>query len=301
LPGKGGVDVSKQEEKGKEKKQVTLTISGVRLLGYGLTILFMMVWVFVLGVLAGRGDVNHLFQRLGLFKTDLAARLGVAPESQVTPVLPLAAGPKPEEAQPALAEADKKAALDAKAVAAVPAVPSSPGKATDVSASKASSETAKKPGAAPKLEAKKAKGLVPQKLDQDPSLAAKLSFQNSLDSTTRKQPKTPAKKEPTAHTASIMPTTSQPLAESETAGEKKKAPCAYQVKVATYRTPEEAEKALADLKKKGFKVSLQQGKDKTGSTFVIKTGRFNTKSEAEKISQKLKEAKCSGQIQELKQ
>ncbi len=293
--------MSQQEQKGKQKKQVTFTMGGVKLLGYGLATLFMMVWVFALGVLAGRGDVNRLFQRLGLFKTDLAAHLGVTSDSQVPSALPLPAGPNPEEAQKVLAEAGKKASPDAKVATVVPAVLLSPGKAADVSASKPTFETAKKPGAATKLEAKKPKGLAPPKADQDPSLASKLSFQNSLDTPTRKQTKSAAKKDATVHTAAISPLPSQPQAEAETGQEKKKAVCAYQVKVASYRTAEEAEKALADLKKKGFNVTLQQGKDKTGAAFVIKTGRFNTKSEAEKISQKLKEAKINSQIQELKQ
>ncbi len=83
--------------------------------------------------------------------------------------------------------------------------------------------------------------------------------------------------------------------------EKKKAACAYQVRVASYRTAEEAEKTMAELKKKGITVSLQKGKDKSGQTFTIKTGRYSNKAEAEKVTKKLKEAKLNGQIQELKQ
>ena len=127
-----------------------------------------------------------------------------------------------------------------------------------------------------------------------------MNFQNSLDTPAHKQSKTAAKKEGTPNTASVAPAPSRPQTETAT-GTEKKTVCAYQVKVASYRTAEEAEKALADLKKKGFKVSLQQGKDKSGTTFTLKTGRYNTKSEAEKVTQKLKEAKINGQIQELKQ
>ncbi len=89
-------------------------MGAAKLLGYGLVVMFLMVWVFALGVLAGRGDLNRLFQRLGLYKTDLAARLGVAPDSQVPVALP---GPNPEEAQKAVAEAGKKSAQEAKVAA----------------------------------------------------------------------------------------------------------------------------------------------------------------------------------------
>lgn len=288
--------MSQQEQKSKEKKKVTFTMGATKLLGYGLVVMFLMVWVFALGVLAGRGDINRLFQRLGLYKTDLAARLGVTPDGQAPVVLPVS---QPEEAHKAVAEAGKKSAPEAKVAETIPAVASPTSKTADAVASKVPAETTKKPGAVSTVEAKRPKGPTQQKPDQDPSLASKLSFQNSLDTPTRKQPKTVAKKEATVHTANVA---SLPAPQTETTGvEKKKAPSAYQVKVASYRTAEEAETALADLKKKGFKVNLQQGKDKSGATFTIKTGRYNTKSEAEKVTQKLKEAKLNGQIQELKQ
>jgi len=276
-------------------------MGGAKLLGYGLAITFMMVWVFALGVLTGRGDVNRLLQRLGLYKTDLAARLGVASDNQVSTALPVPAGAKPEEAHKAMAEAETKSSPDAKTLAPTMAVPAAAAKVADDNTAKPSTETAKKPGTAVKLEAKRSKAQLPQKPDKDPSLASRLSFQNSLDSPTRKHQKTVAKKEAAVHTAAMAPAPSQTQEATEAGGEKKKSVCAYQVKVASYRTAEEAEKALADLKKKGFKVSLQQGKDKNGSAYVIKTGRYTTKSEAEKITQKLKEAKVNGQIQELKQ
>jgi hypothetical protein len=290
--------VSQQEKKGKEKKQVTFTTGAARLLGYGLVGMFLMVWVFVLGVLTGRGDVNRLFQRLGLYKTDLATRLGVTANSQAPAVLPL---PQPEETHKASVESGKKSIQEAKVAETTPALPSPTTKTTDLVASKGLAETSKKPGTASTPEAKRTKGLSQQKPDHDPSLASKLSFQNSLDTPTRKQAKIVVKKEVAAHTAAIASVPSHSQTETTTGTEKKKTACAYQVKVASYRTAEEAEKTLADLKKKGFKVNLQQGKDKSGTAFILKTGRFTTKSEAEKVTQKLKEANLNGQIQELKQ
>jgi hypothetical protein len=290
--------MSQEEKKGKAKKEVTFTMGAAKLLGSGLVIMFLMVWVFVLGVLTGRGDMNRLFQRLGLNKTDLAARLGVAPDTPMPAVLPVA---QPEEAAKATADSGKKIGQDekgkeTKVVEASPAT-----KTPDAAATKAPAETAKKSGEAAHQEAKRSKGLTQPKPEHDPTLASKLSFQNSMDTPARKPSKTVAKKEGAPHAAFVAAAPSRPQTDTATGTEKKKPVCAYQVKVASYRTAEEAEKALADLKKKGFKVSLQQGKDKSGTSFMIKTGRYNTKSEAEKVTQKLKEAKMTGQIQELKQ
>ncbi len=96
------------------------------------------------------------------------------------------------------------------------------------------------------------------------------------------------KKRQQFNTASIAPHPSNTASEPTAGDEKKKAACAYQVRVASYRTTEEAEKTMADLKKKGFNVNLQKGKDKTGPIYVIKTGRYSNKAEAEKVNKKLK-------------
>ncbi len=300
-----GKTVSKEEKKGRGKKKATLTTGATKCLGYGLVVMFLMVWVFILGVLTGRGDVNSLFQRLGLYKTNLAARLGMDPDKQATPALPVAPLP---ETNKALADAGKKPAQESEVVEKATAAATA-AKAIEVAASTAA-EQGKKSGSAT-LEAKKSKGAT-QKHDHDRdneherSLASKLSFQNSLDTPTKRQPKNVAKKEATVHTASIAPQLSHTPAEHSGEEKKKgdgkeKTACAYQVRVASYRTAEEAEKTMTELKKKGVSVSLQKGKDKSGETFIIKTGRFSNKAEAEKVTKKLKEAKLNGQIQELKQ
>jgi len=291
--------VSQEEKKGRGKKKATFTTGATKLLGYVLVVMFLLVWVFILGVLTGRGDVNRLFQRLGLYKTDLAARLGVEPDKSVTAALPL---PEPEEANKALTDIAKKPAQEAETAEKPQAVASPAGKATEHAASIIPADHAKKPGVV-SHDAKKSKGSAQQKHEPDHnrSLASKLSFQNSLDTTTKKQPKTVAKKEAAVHTAAITPQLSHTPAAQAAGDEKKKAACAYQIKVASYRTSEEAEKTMADLKKKGFNVSLQKGKDKSGATYIIKTGRYSNKLEAEKITKKLKEAQLNGQIQEIKQ
>jgi cell division protein FtsN len=287
--------VSQEEKKGKGKKKATLSAGKTKLLGYGLGVMFLMVWIFILGVLTGRGDINYLFQRLGLYKTNLAARLGIAPSNQVSAVLPAA---NSAEDHKALQDSGKKPGPTSE-VAETPAAASPTAKATDQIAAKTSAENTKKPGVG-NHEAKKSKGSNQPKNDQDNSLASKLSFQNSLDTPTRKQAKTAGKKEATVHTANIATHPASSAAESTPGEEKKKAACAYQVRIASYRTTEEAEKTMADLKKKGINVNMQKGKDKSGGTmYVIKTGRYSNKAEAEKVSRKLKEAQLNGQIQEV--
>jgi cell division protein FtsN len=286
--------VSQEEKKGKGKKKAALTAGKTKLLGYGLGVMFLMVWIFILGVLTGRGDINYLFQRLGLYKTNLAARLGIAPSNQVAAVLPAAI---PGEDHKALQDSGKKPGPTSE-VAETPAAASPTAKATEQIAAKTPAETTKKPGVG-NHEAKKSKGSNQLKNDQD-SLASKLSFQNSLDTPTRKQAKSAGKKEATVHTANIVTHPASSAAASTPGEEKKKAACAYQVRIASYRTTEEAEKTMADLKKKGINVNMQKGKDKSGGTiYVIKTGRYSNKAEAEKVSRKLKEAKLNGQIQEV--
>jgi len=75
--------VAKTESKEKKKKSLQLAKGSAKTLGYGLILVFLLIWVFALGVLTGRGDVNRWLQRLGLYKTELAARLGVAPPAEL--------------------------------------------------------------------------------------------------------------------------------------------------------------------------------------------------------------------------
>lgn len=285
--------MSQEEKKSKGKKKATAGQGNAKLLGYGFLVTFLMVWIFILGVLTGRGDVNYLLQRLGLYKTDLAARLGLGESKPVAAALPL---PQPAEENKALAEAVQKPVPEAETAEKTAALVPPVAKVADPAA-KTPAEAAKKSGPAGH-DAKKTKGTGPPKPDQDHSLAAKFNFQNSLDTPTRKAAKTAPKKEGGIHTASIAPNPAGPGAKAS-GEEKKKVAGAYQVRVASYRTTEEAEKIMADLKKKGFNVSLQKGKDKAGSIYVIKTGCYSNKAEAEKVTKKLKEAKMSGQIQEI--
>ncbi|WP_449244960.1 SPOR domain-containing protein [Desulfobacca acetoxidans] len=291
--------MAQQEKKAKEKKQVTFTISGAKLLGYGLGFTFMLLWVFALGVMVGRGDVNRLFQRWGLTKADLAARLG-APTVDPTPAaLVPPSGPVSESGQKAGELADSKPSTEIKTALPPPQASSEVvNKPQDLPA-RSRVEVDKKPENGNKTEAKGRKGSNPEKPVTGSSIASKLSFQNRLDSTSHKPAKTAKKKESGMTTASMTPTLKTEAKANIEAAKKKAA--AYQVKVAYFHNAQDAQKALADLKKKGFAVSLQQGKDKNGTAYIIRSNRLTSKTEAEKMSKKFKQAKFSGQIEELKQ
>ncbi len=285
--------MSQSEHKEKGKKTTKLLQSSAKVLGYGAISIFLLVWVFVLGVLTGRGDIHRWLQRLGLYKTEVAVRLGVTPanpEAAVQPVLPTAEGPK-IEAEPA-----KPTAAESQPPTSPVAVAPPPDKGTVKAAAVPAVEPAKKTEAQARSEVKKGKGAGAAKTEAHDSIAARLNFQNSLDSPARKPAKATAQKEKTVHTAAMTPGTATPAA----AADKKKPASTYQIRVASYRTAGEAQKAAADLAKKGIKVNIQQGKDNNGPTFIIHTQRYQSKAEAEKVAKQLRDNKMGGQIQELK-
>jgi len=284
--------VAKSEPKDKGKKTALVPKGVGKVLGYGFLLFFLLIWVFVLGVLTGRGDIHRWLQRLGLYKTEVAARLGVVPatlEPAGQSVLPQSEPVKTE------IEAAKPTAAETKPPAAAAEV-KPPDKGAAPSPAATAGELSKKPEGQGRGDAKKGKGTAAAKTASQASIASKLNFQNSLDTQTRKPVKTTAQKDKAVRTAAM---TSGVASQADAAAEKKKA-AAYQVKVASYRSAAEAQRALADLTKKGFKVSLQQGKDKTGQTFVIQSPRYQSKAEAEKVAKKLRAANMSGQVQELK-
>ncbi len=276
--------MSKSEQKDKQKKTLTLPKNSAKVLGYGVILIFLLAWVFVLGVLTGRGDIHRWLERLGVHKTELASRLGITsaqPETPVLPALPVVDSGKPQ-AEPAVAAvptAESGSKPTEKSQAAAPAAPDG--------------EAAKKAGEPARPDAKKGKGSPAAKVDPKGGIASKLSFQNSLDSQARKPHKTTAKKdaEKKPHQANVL----HPGAEPAT----KTAP-AYRVTVASYRTAAEAQKTMADLSKKGVKVTLQQTKDQSGPKYVIHTQRYQSRAEADKVAKKLREANLGGQVQELK-
>ncbi len=294
--------MSQSDQKEKSKKTAKILQGSLKSLGYGLILMFLLVWVFALGVLTGRGDVHRWLQRVGLYKTEVAARLGLAPPLAETAILP----PLPSEDPGKAALAPANPADGAAPATGKPAVADKPAdKPTAATVVPISPSSPAKPEGHGKTEAKKGKtpAKAEAKTEHKDSIADKLAFQNSLDSPPRRPAKTTANKEKAKPVkAQLAPVVGEQASTggASPSSEKKKSP-AYQVKIGSCRTPAEAQKALEKKKKKGVKATLLTGKDKTGQTFTLQTPKYQSKAEAEKVVKKVREANLSGQLQEVKQ
>lgn len=270
----------------KVKKPYQLVLGFKKLLLTSMVLLVSLVWVFALGVLVGRGDAYQLLHRWGLMKVDPAAKTELIATGQGAPNTPQgssqAAAETPAKTDPGavstqpLTPAEKKPEAPTTEAKTPPSPPADAGKATVKS------------------------GHLAGKKKVQESVATKLNFQNSLDSNHRKTGKLGKKTSAQIKTASIIPTpdkTKSPVNKTKETGTKKsdseaKKPSnkTYQVQLGSFRKNQEAEKAVADLKKKGYQVSCQTTKDGDGVRYVVKTNRINSRTEAEKVSQKLKES-----------
>ncbi len=227
----------KQRKKG---WQISLGVREILLTSLG--IIGLMVMSFGLGTLAGRGEIYRVLQHWGLIKSELPKTLqpwegpaGALPAPGVLPAPPpaqLVNEPSPAAPNPEGVQAKAAAPGGVPVKGAIAALPDSAG--------------AKKKGKASlgprdKKWREKAKEEELQKLRAE--IASKLKFQNSLGSTT---PKT------SAGTAKTKPKVS-----------------VTQIKVAQFRDPRAARAKLAEMQKRGEKVSLRQGTDAEGPFFAI--------------------------------
>lgn len=220
----------------KTRWQLTLGMKQVICGGLGLT--WVMLIIFILGVMAGRGDIYRWFSSWGL----------------ITPEAPKIAQWSPPPAPPPVAPANSPpTAPVAAAPTALPSTPSTPA----ASPPPVTGSIASALPPASDSRTKKAKKGVSQQEARDKELqrlrqevAAKLKFQNSFDS---KPPKTarmaPKKKEKTP-----------------VAGQKAQS---QPVRVAQFRDLKGAKAKMAELQKKGEKVALKKGKDKKGVFYEI--------------------------------
>lgn len=231
------------ESRGKKAKkarwQLVLGLKQVMCGALGLT--WMMMIIFILGVLAGRGDIYRWLSSWGLVSPETSKVAQWSPPAETPPPA------VPEKSLPATPAA-------AVAPAAPPAAPStSAATPPPVTGSIAPTPT---PAASPPKKAKKGPSLRDQKAKEEElrrlrqEVAAKLKFQNSFDTTPSKPARTAQKpKEKTA--AASHKTQSR------------------QVRVAQYRDLKAAKAKMAELQKKGEKVALKQGKDKKGVFYDI--------------------------------
>jgi len=220
-------------DRGKREKTdrggLSLGLKQVLLGGGG--VLVLMVLSFVLGTMAGRGEIYRALQSWGLMSPETPKAVhALAPGGSPSPSAPAGA---PPGAQPAAKTPPAPAAAETKTA------PKTPQKAALVPAN-TTPALKKKPKEGTPAGDRKAKEEELQKMRQD--VAPKLKFQNSLDGQ-------PAKK------AAVAPKGG------------KGAP--KQVMVARFRDHKAAKARLAEMQKKGDKVTLQSGKDQEGPYYVL--------------------------------
>jgi hypothetical protein len=235
---------------GKKAWHLTLGLTEVIFAAFGMVGVLMMS--FILGVLAGRGDIYRVAYSLGLLIPEAKQAAQVIP--------PLALQAAPTQPAAALAPAASSPAATAPATAAAPATreataarSSQPGPVTGslVPLSPPAAATSPRKRAARAAHAQEQKAREEQ-LRQHQDLAKKLTFLNSLDNTTK--------------------------------------PAPPQIKVATYRDSKAARAKMAALQKQGVKATLRQGKDDEGAFYTVYRPAANPK-EPEKLAQGKDKAK----------
>jgi len=244
-PEEGDVETGRGK-KGKKAWQLHLRLIDVVCAGMG--IVGLMCMSFLLGALAGRGDIYRVAYSMGLLSPEAKQTSQIIPQMASSSPAAEAPAASPATAAPSPAAAPAPAAPPATAAAGAGAKSSHP-------APVAGSMAPLPPPAAAASSKKKAKSAQAQheqkareeQLRQHQDVAKKMTFLNSFDST----PKPGQKKDK----------------DKSKAGAAKPQPA--QVKVATYRDSKTAHAKLAELQKKGVKASVKQGKDAQGVTYTL--------------------------------
>jgi len=256
----------------KAKWQLVLGLKQVICGTLGLT--WLMLIIFVLGVLAGRGDIYRWFSGWGLITPDAPRMAQWSPPPEPAP----AAATAPTPATPA-----PVAQTQAKASQTPPAAPPAPSEtitgtmvptSSPASGSRAKKEKEKeKKGISQRDRDSKEKEL--QRLRQE--VAAKLKFQNSFDTKPPKTARTAPKKKEKAAAAAAAPKAQ-----------------AGPVKVAQFRDLKAAKAKMAELQKKGEKVALKQGKDKKGVVYnIVREAPANPQTADNALAQKSQKSGAS--------
>jgi len=268
LPGKrrepeeGDVETGRGK-KGKKAWQLNLRLIDVICAGIG--VVGLMSMSFALGALAGRGDIYRVAYSMGLLSPEAKQLAQISPQMAPAPAAPVAEAP----AGAPTAAAPTPAAVPAPA--APPAAASASAKSPHPAPVAGSMAPLPPPVAAAssKRKAKTAQAQHEQKvrdeqLRQHTDVAKKMTFLNSFDSTPK--PSQKKDKDKTKATAAK--------------------PQPAQVKVATYRDSKTAQAKMAELQKKGVKVTLKQGKDDKGACYTVyRPAPAAPAKEAEKVAQ----------------
>jgi len=222
---------------------------------------WMMVIIFILGVLAGRGDIYRWLSGWGLVTAEAPRVAQWAPTAEAPPGAPgaksLPAAPgaavTPTTPPPAPTASAAPHSPVTGSLTAPPTSPSSPAKKTKKGAS---------------LREQKAKEEELRRLRRE--VAQKLKFQNSFDSS----PSKPGRG-------------TQKLKEKPSADAK--APTA-QSRVARFRDAQAAKDKMAELLKKGEKVTLKSGKDQKGAYYDLFRQNPGGSREANGLAQKTRKS-----------
>jgi len=215
----------------------------------GLAILGLMMMAFALGALAGRGDIYRVAYGWGLLTPDASRVAQWLPPGGGPPAAPVAAAaPGAAPATPGgPATAAAKTDSQAPVTGTIAPVPGSPAQK-------------KGKGASPARD-KKAKEEEMKKIRKE--VVGKLKFQNSFD--TPPKPRLAQKQKEKAGAAKPQPS---------------------QVKVGQFRDNKAAKAKMAELQKKGVKVTLKQTKDSKGPLYTVYKQTATPQQDSEKLAQK---------------
>lgn len=253
-PEGGEVETGRGKKTKKAGWHLTLGVKDVIFAGIGLVGLLMMS--FALGALAGRGDIYRAAYSWGLLAPDGA---------RVAQWMP---APGPPGAAPAgtpgTATSSTVAAAVAPAPAAAPeaAVPARPGPVTGSIAPVPPPAAVKKKGKTGTTH-RDHKSREEELRQVRQEVVRKLKFQNSFD--TGPKPRLPKAKAHDKAQAKSQPT---------------------QVRVAEYRTSQEAQAQVAELNKKGVKATVKATKDSKGTLYIVYKPGSSAQPAAAKIAQK---------------
>ncbi len=225
-------------KKGKKGWHLTLGLTEVIAGAFGMVGLLMMS--FILGILAGRGDIYRAAYSLGLLTPETKQAAQVIPSLEPAPApAQSAAAPAPAAAPGPAATTPSRAAGPA-ARAATAARSSQPepvtGSMVPLSPPAAPVSAKKRAARAAQAQAQKARE---EQLRQHQDLAKKLTFLNSFDTAAK--------------------------------------PAPPPIKVATYRDSKTARTKMAALQKQGVKATLRQGKDDQGDFYTVYRQAANPK------------------------
>jgi len=246
-----------EERRGKRKKRWQLALGLKEVIFAGLGVAGLMMMSFALGTLAGRGDIYRVLYNWGLLPPE-ASKVA---QTWQPPVASLPAQSAAATAAPATGAVSGNAGTPGAAPEVAAAAPPSsvpapgPGAAAvqpapapvtgAIAGLPGSPAPAKKSKGAPSHKELKSKEEEMRRMRRE--VVAKLKFQNSFDTS----PVKPAK------------------AKEKEKAKEKAAPKQTQVQIAQFRDGNAARAKLAELQKKGEKVTLKQGKDQKGTYYVI--------------------------------